>query len=202
MYSAIKILPIFQPDRSSSSDLRASVSLSPGNSPYGSWNAVNRSGSRRSAASTMSGSSSAFKRSSVRGFGSFLGTSSVEIMRSSSPTPSTTTSFSEVSLCLAFSFVCLHGLTRLPPLRTITARISAVLHSITFPQLDSPIACRTRLFGSSKKTIRRVSEVLPSPTRSWHCSVLRGRRKVLFIENITGRQLESERKKRTGCRCL
>lgn len=104
MYTAIKAQPIFQPQGSStptlpSSHSRSSLSLSPGSSPYATWSgAVHRSASRRSATSTMSaGSSSAYKRSSVRGFGSLLGaSSSVELPRSSSPTPSTATSIDDV----------------------------------------------------------------------------------------------------------
>ncbi|KAM0753008.1 hypothetical protein T439DRAFT_378754 [Meredithblackwellia eburnea MCA 4105] len=112
MYTAIKAQPIFQPQSSSthltSENSRSSVSLTPGGSPYGSWGGVNRSGSRRSAASTMSSSSVAYKRSSVRGFGSFLGTSSVELLRSSSPTPSTATSISDDNYSTAYGAASHH----------------------------------------------------------------------------------------------
>lgn len=101
MYTAIKSQPIFQPLSSQlslpESHSRSSVSLTPNSSPYATWSGVNRSASRRSATSTMSGSSTAFKRSSVRGFGNFLTSSSVELARSSSPTPSAATSLSDVS---------------------------------------------------------------------------------------------------------
>lgn len=101
MYNAIKAQPIYQRTSSTLSltDSRSSVSLTPGGSPYGTWSrGVNRSASRRSATpSTMSGSSGAFKRSSMRGF-SFLGSSSVDLARSGSPTPSSTTSLNDVSL--------------------------------------------------------------------------------------------------------
>ncbi|KAI5475156.1 SEC7-like domain containing protein [Pseudohyphozyma bogoriensis] len=101
MYTAIKAQPFFQPQQSNSSttmlnDGRSSVSLAPATSPYGSLGSVSRSASRRSAASTLSAASNAYKRSSIRGLGSFLGGgSSADFTRSSSPTPSTATSFSE-----------------------------------------------------------------------------------------------------------
>lgn len=108
MYTAIKVQPIFQPLSSTlslpESHSRSSVSLTASSSPYATWNGVNRSASRRSATSTISGSSAAFKRSSVRGFGNFLGTnSSIELGRSSSPTPSAATSISDVRSSLAIS---------------------------------------------------------------------------------------------------
>lgn len=96
MYNAIKAQPVFQPLNSLTlPEARSSLSLSAGGSPYNTWNGVNRSASRRSATSTVS-TSSAFKRSSIRGFGSFLGTSSLELPRPSSPTLSSSTSFSDV----------------------------------------------------------------------------------------------------------
>lgn len=110
MYSAIKAQPIFQPQGSTSSSLsllptshsRSSLSLTPGSSPYATWSGgINRSASRRSATSTMSaGSSSVYnKRSSIRGFGSLLGpSSSLELTRSSSPTPSAATSIDDVRI--------------------------------------------------------------------------------------------------------
>lgn len=103
MYGAIKAQPIFQPMNGSLTTLdgRSSISLA-GSSSYNSWNGMNRSASRRSATSTVS-TSSAFKRSSIRGFNSFLGTSSLELPRSASPTPSTATSLSEVSSFLLLS---------------------------------------------------------------------------------------------------
>lgn len=116
MYDSIKSQPIFQPTPNSSSlsttsllDNRSSVSLGPNtNSPYGTWNGgMNRSASRRSAtsSSTMSGASSGIKRSSMRGFGSFLQNSSdfgTVGGRSTSPTPTSSTSFSDVSSYLLF----------------------------------------------------------------------------------------------------
>ncbi|SCZ88711.1 BZ3500_MvSof-1268-A1-R1_Chr2-1g04587 [Microbotryum saponariae] len=105
MYAAIKAQPIFQPLSSTSPPAeasRSSASLSPGtgqhlNSPYSAWaGGVARTTSRRSANSTLSSSSVAFKRQSIRGFGGFLGasTSSADV-RSTSPTPSAATSMSD-----------------------------------------------------------------------------------------------------------
>ncbi|SCV71895.1 BQ2448_4589 [Microbotryum intermedium] len=105
MYAAIKAQPIFQPLSSTSPSAEAllsSVSLAPTNaqhlnSPYTAWaGGVTRTASRRSANSTLSSSSVAFKRQSIRGFGAFLGasTSSADV-RSSSPTPSAATSMSD-----------------------------------------------------------------------------------------------------------
>ncbi|GEM09884.1 SEC7-like domain containing protein [Rhodotorula toruloides] len=99
MYNAVRAQPIYQASLDSASQLnlpelggRPSISLSPLNSPYATWSSgVNRSMSRRSSQSTISGvSSMAYKRSSVRGIGSFLGASSLELVRSSSPTSSAT----------------------------------------------------------------------------------------------------------------
>ncbi|KDE08850.1 hypothetical protein MVLG_00951 [Microbotryum lychnidis-dioicae p1A1 Lamole] len=105
MYAAIKAQPIFQPLSSTSPSAEASLSsnsLAPGtgqhlNSPCSAWaDGVARTTSRRSANSTLSSSSVAFKRQSIRGFGGFLGasTSSADI-RSTSPTPSAATSMSD-----------------------------------------------------------------------------------------------------------
>lgn len=101
MYNAIKLQPVFQPNSGGNSESRSSISLTPAGSPYNTWNGVNRSASRRSATSTAS-TSSAFKRSSIRGFGTFLGASSMELPRSSSPTPSTATSLSDDNLSTAY----------------------------------------------------------------------------------------------------
>ncbi|EMS23943.1 SEC7-like domain containing protein [Rhodotorula toruloides NP11] len=99
MYNAIRAQPIYQTSVDSASHLnlpehggRPSFSLAPSNSPYATWSGgVNRSASRRSSQSTISGvSSMAYKRSSIRGIGSFLGASSLELVRSSSPTSSAT----------------------------------------------------------------------------------------------------------------
>ncbi|BGP32385.1 hypothetical protein JCM10296v2_004166 [Rhodotorula toruloides] len=99
MYNAIRAQPIYQTSVDSASHLnlpehggRPSLSLTPSNSPYATWSSgVNRSASRRSSQSTISGvSSMAYKRSSIRGIGSFLGASSLELVRSSSPTSSAT----------------------------------------------------------------------------------------------------------------
>ncbi|GAA5940520.1 hypothetical protein JCM10213_001130 [Rhodosporidiobolus nylandii] len=113
MYNAIKSQPIYQtagsgsgsalhlPSSSSGAgESRPSLSLTPGNSPYATWSSgVNRSASRRSGAtSTVSAGSggSSYKRNSIRGMGAFLGaSSSLELARSSSPTPSTSTSLSD-----------------------------------------------------------------------------------------------------------
>ncbi|BGP48501.1 hypothetical protein JCM10450v2_004377 [Rhodotorula kratochvilovae] len=112
MYNAIKSQPIYQisSESNSSSALhlpqeplgRSSFSLAPGNSPYATWNGnISRAASRRSATSVVSGapsasSSSAYKRSSIRGMGAFLGaSSSLDLVRSQSPTPSTATSISD-----------------------------------------------------------------------------------------------------------
>ncbi|GAA6047368.1 hypothetical protein JCM3770_001269 [Rhodotorula araucariae] len=112
MYNAIKSQPIYQisSESRSSSALhlpqepvsRSSFSLAPGNSPYATWNGnVSRATSRRSATSVASGapsasSSMAYKRSSIRGMGALLGaSSSLDLIRSQSPTPSTATSLSD-----------------------------------------------------------------------------------------------------------
>ncbi|GAA6028264.1 hypothetical protein JCM8097_006946 [Rhodosporidiobolus ruineniae] len=126
MYNAIKSQPIYQSSGSSASALhlpggetpagRPSFSLAPGNSPYATWgagsNPVSRAASRRSGVgpgtSTVSvGSGSAgssYKRSSIRGMGAFLGagSSSLELTRSTSPTPSTNTSLSDEHWSTAF----------------------------------------------------------------------------------------------------
>ncbi|GAA5910054.1 PH and SEC7 domain-containing protein [Sporobolomyces salmoneus] len=117
MYNAIRSQPIYQSSSSSASastlnlpldDSRPSLALSPhsssGNSPYSTWSSgINRTASRRSGHSTSTtthGSNS--KRSSVRGFGALLGTSgmsannsSLDLVRSTSPTPSNSTSLSD-----------------------------------------------------------------------------------------------------------
>ncbi|GAA5916121.1 hypothetical protein JCM6882_003942 [Rhodosporidiobolus microsporus] len=121
MYNAIKSQPIYQSAGGSSSASasalnlpggeysggRPSLSLTPGNSPYATWSGgVNRSASKRSGAtSTLSvgSGSSSYKRSSVRGMGALLGaSSSLELARSSSPTPSTNTSLSDEHWSTAF----------------------------------------------------------------------------------------------------
>ncbi|BGP02291.1 hypothetical protein RTBOTA2_003978 [Rhodotorula toruloides] len=99
MYNAVRAQPIYQTSVDNASHLnlpehggRPSLSLTPSNSPYATWSSgVNRSASRRSSQSIISGvSSMAYKRSSIRGIGSFLGASSLELVRSSSPTSSAT----------------------------------------------------------------------------------------------------------------
>ncbi|GAA6001536.1 hypothetical protein JCM10207_006712 [Rhodosporidiobolus poonsookiae] len=109
MYNATKSQPIYQSSSGSTLDLpqgRPSLSLLPGKSPYATWGGnVNRSASKRSGAtSTVSmGSSSSYKRSSIRGMGGFLGpSSSMELGRPSSPTPSSLTSFSDENLSTAY----------------------------------------------------------------------------------------------------
>ncbi|GAA5833819.1 hypothetical protein JCM9279_001632 [Rhodotorula babjevae] len=124
MYNAIKSQPVYQisSDSGSSSALhlphdpspssaahRSSFSLSPGggSSPYATWGGggISRAASRRSATSVASGTtpptsvssgSGAYKRASIRGMGAFLGaSSSLDLVRSTSPTPSTATSLSD-----------------------------------------------------------------------------------------------------------
>ncbi|GAA5887194.1 hypothetical protein JCM5296_004558 [Sporobolomyces johnsonii] len=105
MYNAIRSQPIYQSSSSTLNLPEGRPSLS-GNSPYATWaGGVNRSSSRRSAASNGSGGgSAAYKRASVRGMGGFLGaSSSLELARSSSPTPSTTTSLSDDQWTTAFA---------------------------------------------------------------------------------------------------
>lgn len=77
---------------------------------------MNRSTSRKSAASSMSNASisggGGIKRASVRGFGSFLsgtsgggtGSSNIDFGRSTSPSLTSSTSFSDVSISLLFLF--------------------------------------------------------------------------------------------------
>ncbi|KPV74837.1 uncharacterized protein RHOBADRAFT_53773 [Rhodotorula graminis WP1] len=122
MYNAIKSQPVYQISSGSGSSSalhlphepsatnRSSFSLSPGgggggSSPYATWGGnVSRAASRRSATSVASGttpptsvsSGSAYKRASIRGMGAFLGaSSSLDLVRSTSPTPSTATSLSD-----------------------------------------------------------------------------------------------------------
>ena len=108
VYQSIKRDAILQPASSQESpETRPSLNL-PGagagagaGSPYNTWGGMGRNGSRRSMTPSSTASLSAgtanSKRASVRGFGSFLGatSSSMELTRSSSPTPSTATSFSD-----------------------------------------------------------------------------------------------------------
>jgi PH/SEC7 domain-containing protein len=150
MYNAIKAQPVFQPSSPSPTgrDSRMSMTLSPGSSPYGTWSggAINRSASRKSTASTMSSSSAAFKRASVRGFGSFLGASSAEFARSTSPTPSTSTSFSDVSTSRSLPPMATHDVVRRRIKATAPRRI------ITSPRSDSPTVSRTPSFASNRRT--------------------------------------------------
>ncbi|GAA5926050.1 uncharacterized protein JCM15063_005194 [Sporobolomyces koalae] len=128
MYNAIRSQPIYQSASSSTLNLptpdgstsRPSLSLTPGNSPYSTWSGgVNRSASRRSGTSTAASSqvygtsTTSSKRSSVRGFGSLLGSSgagnsSLDLMRSTSPTPSTSTSLSDEQWSTAFGAATQH----------------------------------------------------------------------------------------------
>jgi PH/SEC7 domain-containing protein len=91
MYASIKAHPIFQSSAGSLAppESRSSLSLNP-TSPYGTWAGVSRASSRRSqqsAGGSDRGSSSAYKRSSIRGFLS-AAPSSESISRTASPTPS------------------------------------------------------------------------------------------------------------------
>ncbi|TKA56825.1 hypothetical protein B0A53_01226 [Rhodotorula sp. CCFEE 5036] len=104
MYSAVKAKPIYQLSGGSGSLLNlpegghSSASLVPNSSPYATWSPnLQRRTSHRSSRSTISGvaTSNAYKRASVRGLGALLGASSLELVRSASPTPSTTTSTSD-----------------------------------------------------------------------------------------------------------
>ncbi|GAA5975532.1 hypothetical protein JCM11641_004297 [Rhodosporidiobolus odoratus] len=120
MYNAIKSQPIYQTSGSGSgSNLhlpegRPSLSLMPGNSPYATWSGgVNRSASRRSGANSSAASagsvSSSYKRSSIRGVGAFLGaSSSLDLARPSSPSPSTSTSLSDEHWSTAFGVASQH----------------------------------------------------------------------------------------------
>ncbi|GAA5983217.1 hypothetical protein JCM10908_000200 [Rhodotorula pacifica] len=104
MYAAVKAHPIYQLSGESGSALnlpeagRSSISLVPTSSPYATWSPnLQRRTSHRSSHSTISGvaTSNAHKRASVRGLGALLGASSLELVRSASPTPSSTTSLSD-----------------------------------------------------------------------------------------------------------
>ena len=107
MYAAVKAKPIYQLSGGSGSLLNlpegghSSASLVPNSSPYATWSPnLQRRTSHRSSHSTISGvvaTSNAHKRASVRGLGALLGASSLELVRSASPTPSTATSTSDVS---------------------------------------------------------------------------------------------------------
>ncbi|GAA6059042.1 hypothetical protein JCM10212_001267 [Sporobolomyces blumeae] len=116
MYNAIRSQPIYQSSTGSNLNLpdstgRPSLSLTPGNSPYATWSGnVSRTASRRSAASTSTAPSTYNKRSSVRGIGAFLGAnSSLDLVRSSSPTPSTSTSLSDEQWSTAFGAATHHN---------------------------------------------------------------------------------------------
>lgn len=109
MYAAVKARPIYQTSTGSASNLhlpeagRSSLSLGPPSSPYATWSPhLQRRNSLRSSTSTVSGAgrTHSHKRSSVRGLGALLGASSLELVRSTSPTPSTATSLSDVSPAL------------------------------------------------------------------------------------------------------
>lgn len=115
MYNAIRSQPIYQSSSSSTLNLpssadpsRPSLALSPTNSPYSTWSTgINRTASRRSGTSSAASSQvyggSSSKRSSVRGFGALLGAnSSLDLVRSTSPTPSTSTSLSDEQWSTAF----------------------------------------------------------------------------------------------------
>ncbi|GAA5872222.1 hypothetical protein JCM3774_002300 [Rhodotorula dairenensis] len=104
MYNAIKAHPIYQLAGDSGSGLNlpegghAALSLVPSSSPYATWSPnLQRRTSHRSSRSTISGvaPSNAHKRASIRGLGALLGANSLELVRSTSPTPSTATSMSE-----------------------------------------------------------------------------------------------------------
>ncbi|BGP55699.1 hypothetical protein JCM8202v2_003306 [Rhodotorula sphaerocarpa] len=104
MYAAVKARPIYQTSTGSASNLhlpeagRSSLSLGPPSSPYATWSPhLQRRNSLRSSTSTVSGAgrTHSHKRSSVRGLGALLGASSLELVRSTSPTPSTATSLSD-----------------------------------------------------------------------------------------------------------
>ena len=120
MYSAVKAKPIYQLSGGSGSLLNlpegghSSASLVPNSSPYATWSPnLQRRTSHRSSRSTISGvaTSNAYKRASVRGLGALLGASSLELVRSASPTPSTTTSTSDVSFSFPFRRRYSGGLT-------------------------------------------------------------------------------------------
>lgn len=83
IYDAIKHQPVLQPETARI----LSAPGSPSMSPYAS---MSRNGSRRSVTPSSLGSSQ--KRNSIRGFGALLAASSSDVVRSSSPTPSTATS--------------------------------------------------------------------------------------------------------------
>ncbi|GAA5837679.1 hypothetical protein JCM3766R1_000554 [Sporobolomyces carnicolor] len=128
LYNAIRSQPIYQSSSSSTLNLpsssnessRPSLSLSPTSSPYSTWSTgINRTASRRSgtssaASSQIYGAASSSKRNSVRGFGALLGAtgmgnSSLDLVRSSSPTPSTSTSLSDEHWSTAFGAATLHN---------------------------------------------------------------------------------------------
>lgn len=154
---------------------------------------MTRSGSRSVSSTLGSGSSSAFKRASVRGFGSFLGASSLELARSSSPT----TSFSSSGDVSSHFFISTISMLIVLPHNRIPTSLDPF---IKYRRLVSPTTSRIPLSESSKRTTSRAKGMSRSRMRSWLYLVPLGRRKGSFTESTIGSRQESGPRTRIGCR--